>query len=93
LDSPLAIKATEIFKKHRAEFDQETLNKYTFPFSFKQLITTPSVQESMRLNRFKKPCMVIAGNGMCTAGRIRHHLKHGLWDRRNTLLFIGYQAE
>jgi len=93
LDSPLAIKATEIFKKHRAEFDQETLNKYTFPFSFKELIPTSSVQESMRLNRYNKPCMVIAGNGMCTAGRIRHHLKHGLWDRRNTLLFIGYQAE
>jgi len=93
LDSPLAIKATEIFKKHRKDFDQETLEKYTFPFSFDELETTQSVQDSMKINRLHKPCIVIAGNWMCTAGRIRHHIKHNIRNPNTTLLFIGYQAK
>ncbi len=93
LDSPLAIKATEIFKRHKEVFDAEALYKYKDPFSFANLVYTPDVADSMKLNEYDKPCVIIAGSGMCTGGRIRHHLKHGLWDSRNTVLFVGYQAE
>jgi len=93
LDSPLAIKATEIFKNHKSEFDEEALTKYKNPFSFRQLIKTPSVKESMMINKSKWSALVIAWNWMCTAWRIRHHLKHWLRDPKNTILFIWYQAE
>jgi len=93
LDSPLAIKATEIFKKHKEVYDQETLYKFKNPFEFPQLKYTLSTEESIKLNDCKKPCIIIAGSGMMNAGRIRHHLKHGLWDERNTVLIVGYQAE
>lgn len=93
LDSPLSIKATEIFKKHTEYFDEEALNKYPHPFDFDELECTESVEDSQKLNRYNDPCIIIAGNGMCTAGRITHHLKHGLWNSRNTLLFVWYQAE
>jgi len=93
LDSPLAIKATEIFKRHKECFDEEALNEYGDPFDFKNLVYTSKAKDSMGINDYKKPCVVIAGSGMCTAGRIRHHLKHGLWDPKNTVLFVGYQAE
>jgi len=62
------------------------------PFDFPGLVFTPSVDESRRVNAMDEPAIVIAGSGMCTAGRIRHHLKHGIWDPRNTVLFVGYQA-
>jgi len=93
LDSPLSIKATEIFKKHTEIFDEETRKKYPDAFDFPQLECTASVQDSMKLNTYTDPCIIIAGNGMCTAGRITHHLRHGLWDKKNTLLFVWYQAE
>jgi len=93
LDSPLAIKATKVFQWHTENFDKEATNKYKHPFSFKQLEMTESVQDSMKLNYLKQPAMIIAGNWMCTAWRIRHHLKHWLWNANNTILFIWYQAE
>lgn len=92
LDSPLAIKATEIFKDHREFFDKEALrfkNRFTVP----DLLYCNKTSDSIKLNHYKKPCVIIAGSGMCTGGRIRHHFKHGLWDSRNTVLFIGFQAE
>jgi len=92
LDSPLAIKATAVFKKHPECFDREAKAKKN-PFSLKELECTTTTQQSMKINAQNKPCIVIAGNGMCTGGRIRHHLKHGIWDPRNTLLFVGYQAD
>ncbi|MBT3395269.1 MBL fold metallo-hydrolase [archaeon] len=93
LDSPLAIKATEIFKKHKEMYDAETLRKYKDPFNFKNLKYTLATEESMKLNKLKGPHIIIAGSGMCTGGRIRHHFKHGIWDPKNTVLFVGYQAE
>lgn len=93
LDSPLAIKATELFKKHKECYDREAIKEYTSPFTPQYLECLDSAQDSQRINKYDKPCIVIAGNGMCSAGRILHHLKHGLWDHRNTLLFVGYQAE
>jgi len=62
LDSPLAIKATEIFKKHKHLFDEEALNKYPHAFSFKELEYTPSVSDSMRLNSSREPYIVVAGS-------------------------------
>ncbi|MFA6255966.1 MAG: MBL fold metallo-hydrolase [Candidatus Absconditabacterales bacterium] len=93
LDSPLSIKATEIFKQHTEVFDEEALHKYPNAFEFPQLQCTESIEDSMKLNTYNDPCIIIAGNGMCTAGRITHHLKHGLSNSKNTLLFVGYQAD
>ena len=93
LDSPLSIKATEIFKRHTEDFDEEALHKYPHPFDFPQLKCTESIEDSIKLNTYAGPCIIIAGNGMCTAGRIRQHLKHGLWNSKNTVLFVWYQAE
>lgn len=93
LDSPLSIKATEIFKKHTEYFDKEMAEKYPNPFTFPELQYSESSIDSQKLNTYKDPCIIIAGNGMCTAGRITYHLKHGLWNQKNTLLFVWYQAE
>jgi len=93
LDSPLAIRATEVFKKHIEDYDQEARHKYKNIFDFPQLKYLLTAQQSMELNDFAGPCIIIAGSGMMTAGRIRHHLKHGLWDKKNTVLVVGYQAE
>lgn len=93
LDSPLSIKATEIFKRHTEYFDEEATNKYPHPFDFAELKCMESVEDSQKLNTYTDPCIIIAGNGMCTAGRITHHLKHGLWNKNNTVLFVWYQAE
>ena len=92
LDSPLAIKITEVFKNHPETYDEKTRARTDKPFDFPGLICTPSVEESRKANTMKEPAIIIAGSGMCTAGRIRHHLKHGIWDPKNTLLFVGYQA-
>lgn len=93
LDSPLSIKATEIFKKHTEYYDNEALHKYPNPFNFEQLEYSESVEDSQKLNNYNDPCIIIAWNGMCTAWRITHHLKHSLWNNKNMLLFVGYQAE
>lgn len=93
LDSPLSIKATEVFKKHTEVFDEEALHKYPHAFEFPQLECTQSVEDSTKLNTYSDPCIIIAGNGMCTAGRITHHLFHGLGNKNNTVLFVGYQAD
>ncbi len=91
LDSPLAIKATEVFRQNTHVFDEEA-KAYDKPFDFPQLICSHTKEDSMAINKSKEPVIVIAGSGMCNAGRIRHHLKHGMWKPNNTLLFVGYQA-
>jgi metallo-beta-lactamase family protein len=78
LDSPLSIKATEIFKRHTEYFDEEATHTYPNAFTFAELKCTESIEDSIKLNSYSDPCIIIAGNGMCTAGRITHHLKHGL---------------
>ena len=92
LDSPLAIKATRIFKKHKEIMDSSTL-ALGDPFSFPNLEFTQKANQSMKLNDYKEPCIVIAGSGMCTGGRIRHHFRHGIWNPKNTVMFVGYQAK
>ena len=93
LDSPLAIDATEVFNRHMDYFSPELRKEFQAPFTFKKLRFLKTIVESQTMNDYKKSCIIIAGSGMCTAGRIRYHLKHHLWDPKSTLLFVGYQAE
>ncbi|MBT6995598.1 MBL fold metallo-hydrolase [Candidatus Woesearchaeota archaeon] len=93
LDSPLAIRATKVFEKHTEVYDEEIKKEMPKPFYFDGLEFTQKTNESMKLNHYNQPAIIIAGSGMCTGGRIRHHFKHGLWDPKNTVLFVGYQAE
>jgi len=93
LDSPLAINATKVFSKNMRYFSPRLREEFADPFDFKGLNFLRSAQESMTMNDYRAPCVIIAGNGMCSAGRIRHHLKHNLWKKQNTLLFVGYQAQ
>lgn len=96
IDSPMATTATEVFKKNAQVFDEETkayiLNGDN-PLDFKNLKFTRNTADSQMLNQDKTPKIIISASGMCEAGRIRHHLKHNLWDSRNSIIFVGYQAE
>lgn len=96
IDSPMATSATEVFRRNAQVFDEETKEYITGgdnPLDFKNLKFTRSSQESMWLNSDREPKVIISASGMCEAGRIRHHLKHNLWDARNSIVFVGYQAE
>lgn len=95
LDSPLAIKATQIFRKNRRYYDDEAMAivKEGFdPFDMPNLRFTPATKDSMAINEKPGSAIVIAGNGMCTAGRIKHHLKHNLWRSGASIVIVGYQA-
>ena len=96
VDSPMATTATEVFRKNAQVFDAETreyILKGDNPLDFKNLRFTRSTAESQALNLDKTPKVIISASGMCEAGRIRHHLKHNLWDARSSVIFVGYQAE
>lgn len=96
IDSPMATTATEVFRDNAQVFDEETKNYILTgdnPLDFKNLRFTRNTQESQALNADKHPKIIISASGMCEAGRIRHHLKHNLWDSRNSIVFVGYQAE
>ena len=96
VDSPMATTATEVFRKNAQVFDEETkeyILKGDNPLDFKNLRFTRSTAESQGLNMDKTPKVIISASGMCDAGRIRHHLKHNLWDARSSVIFVGYQAE
>ncbi len=96
IDSPLAVEATNIFHKSVAEcFDEEALElvgKGINPIGFPGLKTAISSDESKKINSVQKPVVIISASGMCEAGRIRHHLKHNLWRKDSTILFVGYQV-
>lgn len=95
VDSPLSVNATDVFKKHRECYDDETwemINNHDDPFGFKRLTYIRDVEESKKLNECNKPCIIISASGMCEAGRIRHHLKHSISDKRNTIMIVGYMA-
>ena len=96
VDSPLAVSATEIFKRNVYLFNEETRNKIQSgdnPLEFSGLTLTQSVEESKALNESTKPSIIISASGMCEVGRIKHHLKHNLWNPNSTILFVGFQAE
>lgn len=96
IDSPLAIKATEVFKRNANAFDDEAksyIMKGDNPLDFENLHFTQSAEESKKLNFSTEPKIIISASGMCEAGRIRHHLKHNLWKKEASVVFVGYQAE
>ena len=96
VDSPLAIEATNIFNENYADcFDEEAVELIRSginPISFEGLKTSVTSNDSIAINFDKRPKVIISASGMCEAGRIRHHLKHNLWRKECTILFVGYQA-
>lgn len=97
VDSPLALEATAIFMQcNPVCFDDETLalvEKGINPIWFDDIRISMTSDESKLINFDTTPKVIISASGMCEAGRIRHHLKHNLWKEKNTILFVGYQAE
>ncbi len=95
LDSPMAISATEIFRRHPECFDEKTYALFReggSPFDFPGLHFTRQTAESMALNRLQGGAVIIAGSGMCSGGRVRHHLKHHLWREDSSIVFVGFAA-
>ena len=95
VDSPLAISATEVFKENMDLFDEETqeiMKRGDNPLEFPGLKFTRTADESKELNEKNEPSIIISASGMCEVGRIKHHLKHNLWNPNSTILFVGYQA-
>jgi metallo-beta-lactamase family protein len=95
LDSPMAIKITEVYKRYFELFDQdmkELIRQHRSPFDFPGLKMVETVEESKALNDIKGTAMIIAGAGMCTGGRIKHHLANNISRPECTVLFVGYQA-
>lgn len=96
LDSPLAIRATEIFKQNYQYFDkesQELLAKGVDPLNLPNLKYSLHTQDSMRLNTLDGPAIIISASGMAHAGRIKHHLRHNLWKEGAAVVFVGFQAK
>ena len=96
VDSPLAVEATQVFNNNMLDcYNDETkalVKKGVNPISFKGLKLSVSSEDSVAINFDAKPKVIISAAGMCDAGRIRHHLKHNLWRKECTILFVGYQA-
>jgi metallo-beta-lactamase family protein len=95
LDSPMAIKITEVFRHHKELYDKEMLqliDEKKSPFNFPGFQMVQTSEESKALNFLKTPVMIIAGSGMCTGGRIKHHLVNNITRPESTILFVGYQA-
>ena len=96
LDSPMGIRATDLYKRYHEELSAECnamLEKDGSIFDFPYLHYTLRVQDSMKINAEDSRCIIIAGAGMCNGGRIQQHFKHRLWNANNALLFVGYQVE
>lgn len=96
VDSPLAVEATQIFNENMAEcFDEEAMDLVRNginPLRFPGLTLSITSNDSIAINSDNKPKVIISASGMCEAGRIRHHLKHNLWRKECTVVFVGYQA-
>lgn len=96
VDSPLATSATQVFRDNLDCFDEEAkqyIANGDNPLDFPTLKFTQSVDDSRKLNERDDSVIIISASGMCDAGRIKHHLKHNLWRKESTILFVGYQAE
>ena len=96
VDSPMATAVTRVFSLHPEGYSREArrlLQAGDEPLEFPNLHLLTSVKDSKALNQLKGPAIIISASGMCTAGRIKHHLMHNIGDDRNTILFVGYQAD
>ena len=95
LDSPMAISATQIFERHPECYNKETLlaaSDGKDPFDLPGLRFTRETAESIAITQIDGGAVIMAGSGMCTGGRVRHHLKHNLWGRKNSIIFVGFAA-
>jgi len=96
LDSPMAVNVADIMHRNPGYFDKETASLFQVkknPFSFPGLKIIRSQEESRKINFITSRAIIIAGSGMCTGGRIKHHLKHNIWRKESSIVFVGYQAE
>jgi len=96
LDSPMATKATEVYRSYAQELTnrcQENVQENGTVFNFESLIYTETPEASKGINDIKSRAIIIAGSGMCNGGRITHHFKHRIWDKRNAVIFVGFQAQ
>jgi metallo-beta-lactamase family protein len=96
VDSPMAVEVTEVFLRHPELFDEEMralLIAGRSPFQFPGLTMVRSAEQSKGINQLRGTAVIIAGSGMCTGGRIKHHLVNNIGRRESTILFVGYQAE
>lgn len=95
LDSPLAIAATEVFSQYPECYEPDVARLFSQgrdPFSFPGLHIARDVADSIAIGRITGGAVILAGSGMCTGGRIRHHLRHNLWRREASIIFVGYAA-
>jgi len=94
MDSPMAISATEIFRRHTECFDRDFQAKLRQgdPFTMPHLHFCRETADSMAINHIESGAIILAGSGMCTGGRVLHHLKHNLWRERSSVVFVGYAA-
>jgi metallo-beta-lactamase family protein len=95
LDSPMAISATEVFRRHPECYDAAAARLFeegADPFAPAGLMFTRSTEDSKALNRFVGGAVILAGSGMCTGGRIRHHLRNNLWRSGTAVVFVGFAA-
>ncbi|MFP4167972.1 MAG: MBL fold metallo-hydrolase RNA specificity domain-containing protein [Desulfonatronovibrionaceae bacterium] len=96
LDSPLAIRATEIFRRNHKYFDRSTrdlLQNGEDPLDLPNLEFSETAQDSMRINEMHGPAVIISASGMANAGRIKHHLRHNIWKKGASIVFVGFQAQ
>jgi len=95
LDSPMAISATEIFRRHPECFDKAFREEVSHgdPFAMPNLHFSRESNESMMTNNIDRGAVILAGSGMCNGGRVRHHLKHNLWREKSSIVFVGYAAQ
>ncbi len=95
IDSPMALRVTEVFERHRELFDEEMtrlVREGHSPFNLPNLKVTSSIEESKAINKVRSGAVIIAGSGMCTGGRIKHHLISNISRPESTVLFVGFQA-
>lgn len=96
LDSPMGIEATRIYMKHQELYDEEAvqlMREGAIKGDFSQMKISVTPEDSMALNDVEGPCMILAGAGMCNAGRILHHLRHNLWRTETHVMIVGYQGD
>jgi metallo-beta-lactamase family protein len=96
IDSPLALKATRVFRQHPECYDEETYRTFTSTgdvFAAKYINFVSTAKDSKLLNRRRGPCVIISASGMCEGGRVVHHLKHAIDDEANVIVIVGFQAE
>jgi metallo-beta-lactamase family protein len=96
LDSPMAVDVMEVFRRHREYFDAETWNLINAGeplLDFRMLRMARTVGESVAINRLRESAVIMATSGMCTSGRIKHHLRHNISRPESTVLFVGYQGQ